>query len=79
MKLSDRASSIGDGVMIGTVAAYLVASWFIADVIGPYLGYEMTTYLGLFIGLFVIHGAQLLGERVKWHIASKEESSRLSG
>jgi len=49
-------------VMIGIVTAYCVASWFIAEVIGPLLGYELTTLLGLSIGVFVIYGAQKAGD-----------------
>lgn len=72
-RMSERAKSFGQWVMIGVYAAYIIAAWIGTELLAPALGYELA--VGIFVvgGVFMVVGAQRLGERAEYWVAAKSK------
>jgi hypothetical protein len=72
-KRDERAKTFGQWVMIGTYAAYVIAAWIGTELLAPTLGYELAVGIFVIGGVFMVVGAQRLGERAEWWLAAKSK------
>ena len=69
----ERAKSFGQWVMIGVYAAYIIAAWIGTELLAPTLGYELAAGIFVLGGVFMVVGAQRLGELAEYWLAAKSK------
>jgi hypothetical protein len=70
----EKAKSFGQWVMIGTYGMYILAVWIGTELLAPALGYELAAGVFILGGVFMVVGAQRLGERAERWLAAKRRS-----
>ena len=68
---NDRAKSLGKWVMIGTYGAYIFVAWIGTELLAPAFGYELAGGVFVLAAVFMVVGAQKLGERAEWWLSAR--------
>jgi len=66
--LKRARNSVGQWITIAACAIYAGVAWVAAEIVGPFLGYELIIGMVLFAGVFAVRGAQKLGEWAEWNL-----------